>query len=119
MGDADLLVPAAGLEHGVGPVAGTGSVAVGRLADNSRIQVGGWGEVPSLRLPHPKGQRHVQVMAELVRIRVIRPMPAGRCSRSEAVSNLATTDRMLRRLTDEATISWRDLTPPDQTAIPG
>ncbi|MFD3497779.1 N-acetylglucosamine kinase [Streptomyces sp. NPDC058678] len=45
MGDAELLVPAAGLDRGVGLVAGTGSVAVGRLDDGSPVQVGGWGAV--------------------------------------------------------------------------
>ncbi|MER6631388.1 BadF/BadG/BcrA/BcrD ATPase family protein [Streptomyces sp. NPDC000987] len=45
VGDAELLVPAAGLDQGVGLVAGTGSVAVGRLADGSPVQVGGWGAV--------------------------------------------------------------------------
>ncbi|MPY57878.1 N-acetylglucosamine kinase [Streptomyces spongiae] len=45
VGDAELLVPAAGLDQGVGLVAGTGSVAVGRLPDGSPVQVGGWGAV--------------------------------------------------------------------------
>jgi N-acetylglucosamine kinase-like BadF-type ATPase len=45
VGDAELLVPAAGLDKGVGLVAGTGSVAVGRRADGSTVQVGGWGAV--------------------------------------------------------------------------
>lgn len=45
VGDAELLVPAAGLERGVGLVAGTGSVAVGRLHDGTPVQVGGWGAV--------------------------------------------------------------------------
>ncbi|KDN75700.1 ATPase [Streptomyces olindensis] len=45
VGDAELLVPAAGLEKGVGLVAGTGSVAVGRLPDGGPVQVGGWGAV--------------------------------------------------------------------------
>ncbi|MEU0970261.1 BadF/BadG/BcrA/BcrD ATPase family protein [Streptomyces sp. NPDC005917] len=45
VGDAELLVPAAGLAKGVGLVAGTGSVAVGRHADGSPVQVGGWGAV--------------------------------------------------------------------------
>ncbi|WP_405865148.1 N-acetylglucosamine kinase [Streptomyces sp. NBC_00005] len=45
VGDAELLVPAAGLDKGVGLVAGTGSVAVGRRADGSPVQVGGWGAV--------------------------------------------------------------------------
>ncbi|MFG2779732.1 N-acetylglucosamine kinase [Streptomyces prunicolor] len=45
VGDAELLVPAAGLDKGVGLVAGTGSVAVGLLADGDRLQVGGWGAV--------------------------------------------------------------------------
>ncbi|MDL5205596.1 BadF/BadG/BcrA/BcrD ATPase family protein [Streptomyces sp. ALI-76-A] len=44
-GDAELLVPAAGLDRGVGLVAGTGSVAVGRRADGTPVQVGGWGAV--------------------------------------------------------------------------
>ncbi|MEU6683475.1 BadF/BadG/BcrA/BcrD ATPase family protein [Streptomyces sp. NPDC046832] len=43
VGDAQLLVPAAGLDTGVGLVAGTGSVAVGRLPDGTAVQVGGWG----------------------------------------------------------------------------
>ncbi|MFM9627145.1 BadF/BadG/BcrA/BcrD ATPase family protein [Streptomyces galilaeus] len=45
VGDAELLVPAAGLDQGVGLVAGTGSVAVGRLPDGTAVQVGGWGAV--------------------------------------------------------------------------
>ncbi|MER7834873.1 BadF/BadG/BcrA/BcrD ATPase family protein [Streptomyces sp. NPDC096040] len=45
VGDAELLVPAAGLDKGVGLVAGTGSVAVGGHADGSPVQVGGWGAV--------------------------------------------------------------------------
>ncbi|MGW6013949.1 N-acetylglucosamine kinase [Streptomyces sp. NPDC055210] len=45
VGDAELLVPAAGLDKGVGLVAGTGSVAVGLLPDGTAIQVGGWGAV--------------------------------------------------------------------------
>ncbi|MCQ9132984.1 BadF/BadG/BcrA/BcrD ATPase family protein [Streptomyces hilarionis] len=45
VGDAELLVPAAGLDRGVGLVAGTGSVAVGRLPDGVVVQVGGWGAV--------------------------------------------------------------------------
>jgi N-acetylglucosamine kinase-like BadF-type ATPase len=45
VGDAELLVPAAGLDKGVGLVAGTGSVAVGQLPDGAPVQVGGWGAV--------------------------------------------------------------------------
>ncbi|MEV7066730.1 BadF/BadG/BcrA/BcrD ATPase family protein [Streptomyces collinus] len=45
VGDAQLLVPAAGLDKGVGLVAGTGSVAAGRLPDGTPVQVGGWGAV--------------------------------------------------------------------------
>ncbi|PWI14726.1 ATPase [Streptomyces sp. Act143] len=45
VGDAELLAPAAGTDKGVGLVAGTGSVAVGRTADGSLVQVGGWGAV--------------------------------------------------------------------------
>lgn len=45
VGDAELLVPAAGLDKGVGLVAGTGSVAVGRRSDGTLVQVGGWGAV--------------------------------------------------------------------------
>jgi N-acetylglucosamine kinase-like BadF-type ATPase len=43
--DAELLVPALGLDKGIGLVAGTGSVAVGHLADGTLVQVGGWGAV--------------------------------------------------------------------------
>ncbi|MER6157009.1 BadF/BadG/BcrA/BcrD ATPase family protein [Streptomyces sp. NPDC001868] len=45
VGDAELLAPAAGFDRGVGLVAGTGSVAVGRSADGAPVQVGGWGAV--------------------------------------------------------------------------
>ncbi|MDX3132688.1 BadF/BadG/BcrA/BcrD ATPase family protein [Streptomyces europaeiscabiei] len=45
VGDAELLAPAAGFDRGVGLVAGTGSVAVGRSADGTSVQVGGWGAV--------------------------------------------------------------------------
>jgi N-acetylglucosamine kinase-like BadF-type ATPase len=43
--DAALLVPAAGLEHGIGLVAGTGSIAVGTAADGTVLFAGGWGWV--------------------------------------------------------------------------
>lgn len=44
--DAELLVPAAGFEHGVGVVAGTGSIAVGRHRDTGAyLAAGGWGWV--------------------------------------------------------------------------
>lgn len=39
--------------------------------------------------------------------------------RSEAMVHLAMTDLMARRLTGEATISWRDPTSTDQKHIPG
>ncbi|KUN09652.1 ATPase [Streptomyces yokosukanensis] len=45
VGDAELLLPAAGLDRGIALVAGTGSVAVGRRADGTPVQVGGWGAV--------------------------------------------------------------------------
>lgn len=41
--DAELLVPAIGLTTGVGVVAGTGSVVVGRNDAGEPIYVGGWG----------------------------------------------------------------------------
>jgi transposase len=40
-------------------------------------------------------------------------------ARSEAMIHLAMTDLMARRLTGENTISWRDVTSPDQIRIPG
>jgi transposase len=40
-------------------------------------------------------------------------------ARSEAMIHLAMTDLMARRLTHEATISWRDPTPQDQTLVSG
>lgn len=44
--DAQLLVPAAGLDDGIGLVAGTGAVAVGRRAsDGTWMTAGGWGWV--------------------------------------------------------------------------
>lgn len=41
--DAELLVPAAAVGHGIGVVAGTGSIAVTRLADRTMLVAGGWG----------------------------------------------------------------------------
>lgn len=41
--DAELFVPAAHVRTGVGLVAGTGSIAVGRRADNTMVAAGGWG----------------------------------------------------------------------------
>jgi glucosamine kinase len=41
--DAELLVPAAGFDHGIGVVAGTGSIAVARLPDRTMLVAGGWG----------------------------------------------------------------------------
>jgi N-acetylglucosamine kinase-like BadF-type ATPase len=44
--DAELLVPAAGLPGGVGVIAGTGSIAVGRHRDTgAHLSAGGWGWV--------------------------------------------------------------------------
>jgi N-acetylglucosamine kinase-like BadF-type ATPase len=44
--DAELLVPAAGLYEGVGVIAGTGSIAVGRHAVTGEyLSAGGWGWV--------------------------------------------------------------------------
>ncbi|WP_336707926.1 BadF/BadG/BcrA/BcrD ATPase family protein [Oerskovia sp. USHLN155] len=44
--DAQLLVPAAGLDEGIGLVAGTGSVAVGRHRETGTyLSAGGWGWV--------------------------------------------------------------------------
>ncbi len=40
-------------------------------------------------------------------------------ARSEAMIHVAMTDLMARRLTGEATISWRDPTLPNQSRIPG
>ncbi|HTJ71370.1 MAG TPA: BadF/BadG/BcrA/BcrD ATPase family protein [Actinospica sp.] len=43
LNDAELLAPAVGLGDGIGLVAGTGSVAVGRDAAGRPVYVGGWG----------------------------------------------------------------------------
>lgn len=43
LNDAELLVPAVGLTAGVGVVAGTGSIAVGRDSGGDPVYVGGWG----------------------------------------------------------------------------
>ena len=44
--DAELLVPAAGLDAGIGLIAGTGSVAVGRqTTTGAYLSAGGWGWV--------------------------------------------------------------------------
>ena len=41
--DAELMVPAAGFVQGIGLVAGTGSIAVSRLKDDTMLVAGGWG----------------------------------------------------------------------------
>lgn len=43
--DGALLIPAAGLEHGIALVADTGSVAIGTSADGEVLLAGGWGWV--------------------------------------------------------------------------
>ena len=43
--DAQLLLAAAGVEHGIGLVAGTGSSAYGRAEDGRELSVGGWGHL--------------------------------------------------------------------------
>lgn len=43
--DAALLVPAAGLDTGIGVIAGTGSIAVGTDAGGAPLFAGGWGWV--------------------------------------------------------------------------
>lgn len=43
--DAALLVPAAGLDAGIGVIAGTGSIAVGTDASGEPLFAGGWGWV--------------------------------------------------------------------------
>jgi N-acetylglucosamine kinase-like BadF-type ATPase len=43
--DAALLVPAAGLETGIGVVAGTGAIGVGQDASGDTLFAGGWGWV--------------------------------------------------------------------------
>lgn len=43
--DAALLVPAAGFDDGIGLIAGTGSIAVGRTAAGENLAAGGWGWV--------------------------------------------------------------------------
>jgi N-acetylglucosamine kinase-like BadF-type ATPase len=43
--DAALVVPAAGLDAGIGVVAGTGAIAVGRDAAGRQLFAGGWGWV--------------------------------------------------------------------------
>lgn len=41
--DAELMVPAAGYDDGIGVVSGTGSIAVARMADGKMLAAGGWG----------------------------------------------------------------------------
>jgi N-acetylglucosamine kinase-like BadF-type ATPase len=43
--DAALIVPAAGFERGIGIIAGTGAIGVGRDAAGMHIAAGGWGSV--------------------------------------------------------------------------
>jgi N-acetylglucosamine kinase-like BadF-type ATPase len=41
--DGELLVPAAGLDDGIGVVLGTGAIAIGRLPGGGTVTAGGWG----------------------------------------------------------------------------
>lgn len=41
--DAHLILAAAGVDHGIAVISGTGSVAWGRLSDGSTARAGGWG----------------------------------------------------------------------------
>lgn len=41
--DAELMVPAAGYDDGIGVVAGTGSIAVARTVEGKMLAAGGWG----------------------------------------------------------------------------
>ncbi|MCO5994457.1 N-acetylglucosamine kinase [Actinoallomurus rhizosphaericola] len=41
--DAELIVPASGRPTGIGLIAGTGSIAVGRTSDGETLYAGGWG----------------------------------------------------------------------------
>ncbi len=43
LNDAELVLPAAGIETGIGLISGTGSIAVGYDPDGALIAVGGWG----------------------------------------------------------------------------
>lgn len=45
--DAELVVPAAGLQDGIGVIAGTGSIVVGRDRSGARLRAAGWGWVLS------------------------------------------------------------------------
>ncbi|MFE0756804.1 N-acetylglucosamine kinase [Inquilinus sp. NPDC058860] len=43
LNDSELLLPAAGQAMGISVIAGTGSIAVARLADGTMLTAGGWG----------------------------------------------------------------------------
>ena len=43
--DAALLVPAAGFDEGIGVIAGTGAIAVGRDRTGAHLVAGGWGSI--------------------------------------------------------------------------
>jgi N-acetylglucosamine kinase-like BadF-type ATPase len=45
MNDAALLLPAAGIDHGIGVIAGTGCIAVGADAAGRQLITGGWGSI--------------------------------------------------------------------------
>ncbi|MEU1940562.1 transposase [Streptomyces coeruleorubidus] len=83
---------------------------------------------PGGHRPHPRDQRihpHTErwavertygwLMLHRRLARDYETLPA----RSEAMIHLAMTDLMARRLTGEATVSWRDPTSPDQIRIAG
>jgi N-acetylglucosamine kinase-like BadF-type ATPase len=41
--DAELVIPASGVDHGVGLIIGTGSIAAGRTREGGTVTAGGWG----------------------------------------------------------------------------
>lgn len=45
MNDAALLLPAAGIDHGIGVIAGTGCIAVGADTAGHQLITGGWGSI--------------------------------------------------------------------------
>ena len=45
MNDAALLLPAAGIDHGIGVIAGTGCIAVGADTAGRQLITGGWGSI--------------------------------------------------------------------------
>lgn len=103
--DGALLVPAAGLEHGIGVVAGTGSIAVGADAAGQVLLAGGWGWVLGDEGGAPALVREATKAA--LTARDAGQADDGLLAALLAAFGVATADLLARAVNDEPTVeNW-------------